>query len=54
VGLFSARRRWHLLAFAWVVLIILGYGGFVEQSRAADLGRGFLDNLYLTLQLAVL
>ncbi|MBF4762949.1 NAD-binding protein [Nocardioides islandensis] len=54
MGLFSARRRWHLLAFAWVVLIILGYGGFVEQSRAADLGRGFLDNLYLTLQLAVL
>jgi len=55
VGLFAdARRRWYLLAAAWVVLIVLGYAGFVEQSRDEHLGRSMLDNLYLTLQLAVL
>ncbi|HET7735698.1 MAG TPA: NAD-binding protein [Nocardioidaceae bacterium] len=50
----DSRKRWYLLAAAWTVLIILGFGGFVEQSREGDLGRGFLDNLYQTLQLAVL
>lgn len=50
----DSRRRWYLLAAAWVLLIVLGYGGFVEQSREENLGRGFLDNLYVTLQLAVL
>ena len=50
----DSRRRWYLLAAAWVVLIVLGYGGFVEQSNDESLNRGFLDNLYLTLQLAVL
>lgn len=54
MGFFSSRRRWYLLAIAWVVLLIIGFGGFVEQSRDENLGRGFLDNLYLTLQLAVL
>jgi voltage-gated potassium channel Kch len=50
----SPRRRWYLLAAAWAVLVTLGIGGFVEQSHAADLGRTWLDNLYLTLQLATL
>jgi len=50
----DSRRRWYLLAAAWVILIVLGYGGFVEQSKDEGLGRGFLDNLYLTLQLAIL
>lgn len=50
----SPRRRWFLLAGLWVGLIVLGVGGFVQQSRDADLGRSALDNLYLTLQLATL
>jgi hypothetical protein len=55
VGILAdSRKRWYLLAGAWLLLIILGYGGFVEQSREGGLGRGFLDNLYQTLQLAIL
>ena len=50
----SQRRRWYLLAFGWVVLLVLGMGGFIEQAHAADLDRGGLDVLYLTLQLAAL
>lgn len=50
----SPRRRWFLLATAWLVLIVLGVGGFVQQSDDAGLGRSWLDNLYLTLQLATL
>lgn len=50
----SARRRWYLLASLWLVVIVLGWGGFLQQSREADLGRTALDNLYLTLQLATL
>ncbi len=50
----DARKRWFLLALAWVVLVLLGFGGFVEQSRVEDSGRSVLDNLYLTMQLAVL
>ena len=52
------RRRWYLLAVGWVVLIVLGFTGFLAQSEAqsAETGveRTLLDNLYLTLQLAVL
>jgi hypothetical protein len=43
-----------VLAIGWVALIILGFGGFVEQSNDGDLGRTNLDNLYLTAQLATL
>ncbi len=50
----SSRRRWYLLAACWVGLLVIGMGGFIEQSHEGDLGRGFLDNLYLTLQLATL
>lgn len=48
------RRRWYLLAGAWVALIVLGFTGFVAQAEDVAPGRTFLDNLYLTLQLAVL
>ena len=48
------RRRWYLLAVAWLVLMTLGFTGFLAQSRQADVDRTWLDNLYLTLQLAVL
>ena len=50
----SARNRWLLLAALWVVLLVLGIGGFLQQASDADLHRTFLDNLYLTLQLAAL
>ncbi|HSV38913.1 MAG TPA: NAD-binding protein [Nocardioidaceae bacterium] len=50
----DSRKRWYLLAAAWVILVALGYGGFVEQSKEEGLGRGFLDNVYLMLQLAIL
>jgi TrkA-N domain/RyR domain len=48
------RRRWYLLAVGWVVLIVVGFTGFLAQSKDAAVDRTFLDNLYLTLQLAVL
>ena len=50
----SSRRRWYLLAGSWVVLIVLGYGGFVEQARDAGEDPRSLDTLYSTLQLAPL
>src|SRR5690606_17630278 len=50
----SDRRRGYLLAACWVLLIVLGMGGYMEQSEAADLDRTGLDNLYLTVQLATL
>jgi voltage-gated potassium channel Kch len=50
----SERQRWWLLAGAWVLLLVLGVGGFVQQSRDLDLGLNFLDHVYLTLQLAAL
>jgi hypothetical protein len=50
----SERQRWWLLAGAWLLLLVLGVGGFVQQSRDLDLGLNFLDHLYLTLQLAAL
>ena len=50
----SARNRWLLLAALWVVLLVLGIGGFLQQAGDAGLHRTFLDNLYLTMQLAAL
>ena len=50
----SPRRRWYLLAGGWLALVVLGMGGFIQQSNEGDLDRSFLDNLYLTLQLATL
>ena len=48
------RRRWYVLAVGWVVLIVLGFTGFIAQAKELAGGRTLLDNLYLTLQLAVL
>ena len=50
----NPRVRWYTLAVLWVILLILGVGGFVQQSGDADLGRNGLETLYLTLQLATL
>jgi hypothetical protein len=50
----SPRHRWWLLAAGWLALLVLGIGGFVQQSDDLDLGNTFLDNVYLTLQLATL
>lgn len=50
----SARNRWLLLAALWVGLLVLGIGGFLQQAGDGGLHRTFLDNLYLTLQLAAL
>ncbi|MFT3852288.1 MAG: NAD-binding protein [Ilumatobacteraceae bacterium] len=50
----SERRRWYVLATLWVVVVVLGVGGYLQQSHDAGLGRSGLDNLYLTLQLATL
>jgi hypothetical protein len=50
----SPRHRWWLLAAGWTTLLVLGVGGFVQQSEDLDLDNTFLDHLYLTLQLAAL
>jgi hypothetical protein len=50
----SARNRWLVLAGLWVVLLVLGIGGFLQQAREGGFHRTFLDNLYLTMQLAAL
>jgi hypothetical protein len=50
----SARRRWFALAGLWVLLLVLGAGGFIQQARDGGFHRPFLDTLYLTLQLATL
>jgi uncharacterized membrane protein len=50
----SARNRWLLLAALWVLLLVLGIGGFLQQAGDGGIHRTFLDNLYLTLQLAAL
>ncbi|MCU1689305.1 MAG: RyR protein, partial [Jatrophihabitantaceae bacterium] len=49
-----ARVRWFLLAALWVILLTLGIGGYLQQSREAGLHRTFLDTLYLSLQLSTL
>src|SRR5215207_8800753 len=50
----SSRQRWWLLAIGWIVLLLLGVGGFIQQSDELDLDNSFLDHLYFTLQLAAL
>ena len=52
--LLSARRRWYLLGAFWVVMLVLGIGGFREQAHEAGIDRSFLDTVYLTLQLITL
>jgi voltage-gated potassium channel Kch len=50
----SARNRWLLLAALWVLLLVFGVGGFLQQAGDGGFHRTFLDNLYLTMQLAAL
>lgn len=50
----SSRGRWYALAALWVVVLVLGIGGFLQQADDAGEPRPFLDTLYLTLQLATL
>ena len=50
----SGRNRWLVLAALWIMLLVIGIGGFLQQSRDGGFHRSFLDNLYLTLQLAAL
>lgn len=50
----SARARWWLLAAAWLALMVLGVGGFIQQANDLDLNTTPLDNIYFTLQLAAL
>lgn len=50
----SSRARWYLLAAMWTVVLVLGIGGFLQQSAESGEPRSFLDQLYLTLQLATL
>jgi len=50
----SARVRWWTLAVLWLVILVIGITGFVKQGSAEGIDRTFLDNLYLTLQLATL
>ena len=50
----SSRARWYFLAALWTIVLFLGIGGFLQQSRDSGEPRSFLDQLYLTLQLATL
>lgn len=50
----TPRTRWWLLAGAWAALLVLGIGGFLQQSGDLGTTRSFLDSLYFTLQLAAL
>ena len=50
----SGRNRWLLLAALWIMLLVIGIGGFLQQSRDGGFHRSFLDNFYFTLQLAAL
>ncbi len=50
----DARARWYLLALAWLGLLTLGIGGFLQQAGDGGYDRSFLDTLYLTVQLATL
>ncbi|MCU1355996.1 MAG: RyR protein [Acidimicrobiales bacterium] len=55
MGLFQSNRtRWYLLAGAWVVVLILGAGGFVQQGYENHSPRGVLDVIYLTMKLATI
>ena len=50
----TQRGRWFVLAGLWVVVIVLGIGGFLQQARESGEPRSTLDTVYLTLQLATL
>ncbi|MCU1369695.1 MAG: RyR protein [Ilumatobacteraceae bacterium] len=50
----DTRKRWFVLAFLWVVIVVIGITGFVKQGSADGVNRAFLDNLYLTFQLGTL
>jgi hypothetical protein len=52
--LLSARRRWYLLGAFWIVMLVLGIGGFMQQADEAGIHRSLLDTFYLTLQLITL
>ena len=52
--LLAARRRWYVLGAFWVVVLVLGIGGFMQQAEEAGIERSVLDTLYLTLQLITL
>ena len=50
----KSRRRWFILAGVWLVIMILGVGGYAQQARANGTPSNPLDTLYQTLQLAAL
>jgi hypothetical protein len=50
----SARGRWYLLAGAWVVVLILGAGGFVQQGYENHAPRSVSEVTYLTMKLSTL
>ncbi|HRE00080.1 MAG TPA: RyR domain-containing protein [Ilumatobacteraceae bacterium] len=50
----SSRGRWYLLASLWVLLIVLGFGGFRQQARDSGEPQSSLETLYLLVQLAAL
>lgn len=52
--LLAARRRWYVLGAFWVVMLVLGIGGFAQQAHDAGEDRTVLDTFYLTLQLITL
>lgn len=55
IGLqWSERTRWWLLATGWVLLLVLGIGGSMQQAADLDLDASLLDHLYFTMQLAAL
>ncbi len=53
-ALTDTRKRWYVLAFLWIVIMVIGISGFVKQSSAEGVDRELLDNLYLTIQLGTL
>ncbi len=52
--LLSSRRRWYVLGGFWVVMLVLGIGGFMQQAHDTGTDRSLLDTFYLTLQLITL
>lgn len=50
----KSRRRWFILAGAWLAIVILGVGGYAQQARASATPMSPLDTLYQTLQLTAL
>lgn len=43
--------QWFLIAFAWILAMLLGYVGFSRHAAITGLANSWVDNLYLTLQL---